>query len=401
MYIHPILGIGMRIFMTSVFSALAFSVVGATAVQSKDLTEAASFNMPKIINEVELEYPEEALEDLIEGFVFVEITIGADGTVSSAKTVGGFNTEIFAPTAINALMSARFAPATYQDVSVEAETHLAVIPFIIPRPDVLIGASDKYRRSTYKKARRLYKAEKYEKAKTVLIKEAQSNTKHLYDYAFNHYFLSVLERKLGNEKASLKHLQFATTRDLRLLDDDTVIRALKRRLALELKFGYLPDALLTVQEIRDYSFREIDPALNDQAYEIEQRLEAGNPIVAAIEIPHTGLDDAEVGEDIGVGTDHFLLGFPQTRSRLKIRYLEGELEAAWIRCTAKTYELTVKEDPTWELPANLGECRLWLAGEPGLSAEVIQWPDSTDQRWAHDGDGELRVLTAPEWQNNG
>ncbi|QOP41999.1 energy transducer TonB [Sulfurimonas marina] len=86
----------------------------------KDINDDAIMNentvdvKPKVVSRPPLEYPREALQNGIKGYVIVNILVGKDGSVEIAKILDSKPSGVFDSAALNAVNGWRFSPAKYK-----------------------------------------------------------------------------------------------------------------------------------------------------------------------------------------------------------------------------------------------------------------------------------------------
>lgn len=76
---------------------------------------------PKVIYDVDLEYPKAALEDSLEGSVVLNVIIDESGKVLSAEVVRSSPPEIFNEAAIAAVMQWKYKPAIQRGVPIRVQ----------------------------------------------------------------------------------------------------------------------------------------------------------------------------------------------------------------------------------------------------------------------------------------
>lgn len=83
------------------------------------MSEGTVDSKPRVVSRGPLEYPPEAAKKQIKGYVVVNMLIGKDGSVETAKVIASSPAGVFDDAALRGVRSWRFAPAKYKGAPVK------------------------------------------------------------------------------------------------------------------------------------------------------------------------------------------------------------------------------------------------------------------------------------------
>ena len=314
---------------------------------------------PKPVEIVAPEAPLGGLSDADdrEGWVKLRYSVLADGTTDEASVVDTMPPGLDASSALAAVQSWTFEPATEEGEPLDWHDNLAIVVF--HRQRAAHAAWPEFA-AAYEKAADLVTGEHYA--------EAMAQNEHLHDLAatleemaFAEMQLAVIEYATGDPHAALDAIRRATEPSVEQLGDEELSMALQQRFSLEIELGFAVDALKTYE-------RRVELGRLPHSDPMER---VGSKLEKTLKAPATSLaEQGRIGDD---GRWEHALTWPT----FAVGDVDGAVSGLEVECNRSKSTLPFQEDVEMTIPAGWGDCALTVNGPPETTFVVYEFKKPT------------------------
>jgi len=354
------------------FLAFFLTLTAGVATAQEDVGESRlpGLTAAKPIHREPPTYPAFAVRKEMEGWVLVNYSVRADGSVGDAAIVdssdrfGRFDRE-----ALEAIRQWRFEPATLNGQPVEQKNTLTNLTFALrglsedPKER---GASEWLTR----RARQFDQAmagNDLAKASSILAEIEERGTVNLYELGHIFARWGQYHDVTGNLPMALLSYQRANRIGSRYVEPGMALTLLVRQFALELKLGHAQDALRTFKKIKE--LRNAPPADDPvmlSGANLERFRDSGATLAVSgdVVVPCRQYFICAEGEAFWW---HGLL-----RRSVTVEKVTGDVRRLDFRCEVASASHPVETGKTFTIPESWGDCDLVVVGEPGAKIDMVE-----------------------------
>lgn len=330
----------------------------AAMLAAMSLSHAAAEYVPaEPVDRRAPQYPGEALQLGLEGWVQLSYVVEADGSVSGVL-VEDSSDRVFEEPSRRALSRFRYRPATLNGVPVASGR----LPFrmryaLDPAPRGVSG----WFHSRANRFQRLLDGGDLTGAAGVLQDIESRRRRSLSEDAWLSWLRAAYHRAANDADARHFHLLRAVgPYDDNLLNRDVYPVALGMLYASHVERGELPSALRVWTRMHEAGGEpaRLAELLRDHADSLQQLL---------VDMP--------VLRSSGRLNGDYAWSRELTRRSFELDVEQGHIEALSLRCERRIETLAYSADAAWTVPEAWGDCRLFVTGESGTSFTVLEYAD--------------------------
>jgi len=324
-------------------------------LKTRSAEEIATFIPPKPQRVFAPTYPLNAKQKGEEGWVTVNFMVDTHGKPYEISVVEYSDKEFINPT-LKALEKWKFEPALFEGKPIDAAATQSII--------FLLG-EDSRSYTTSRQVTSIFGSivtaisEKDREEASDRLSEFYKKKKTLYEESFYwlaRYYFAAAWLDTEEQYRVLNRALFKTDSGAYYLPEKGVPRLLLSKLNLEVKRNYLSRALDTAAQLNDY---DLSPKQLQYIVETtKQILETRSG---------TGLIVVKGKIDKANSFYHSLL-----RSRFSFSEVEGDIAELRLRCEKGYVGFIYKEEITFEVDEEAGECGLQVIGDPGTTFKLLE-----------------------------
>lgn len=303
-------------------------------------------------------YPSKAENVWSEGWVVLNHTVAADGSVRDIIVTDALGPPEFVARTKQTFATWRYDPATRNGKPVDQYGMEFIAQFVMADMGPREAVHSSFVRR-YNAARRLIADKKFAEAVAELDR-GMSLRLNLYEVAMASFLFAVAHAQQGNGHQALVHIRRATIAVGDYLEKEIRTDAFALRVQLEAEDGNFKDAICAHEMLL-----KVNPAGNAAAAKLIEKIVAGlnNPAPLAVEAELS----ANAASDVPPNWWHPLL-----RSRFHFDQIQGEAKSFRLVCVATVLEAAVDPEMEWTVPEAAGECSLRVEGTPGTKFRLIE-----------------------------
>ena len=303
-------------------------------------------------------YPKEAENEWSEGWVLLNFTVPADGSLRDPTVVDALGPKGFVNATTKALKFWQFKPATRNGVPVDQYGKEFTVEYRMQG----VGAGEAVHREfvrRYNEARALTGAKKYAEA-IAMLEQAFKLRVNLYEAAMGSLGFAIAHAQLNEGYQALLHVRRATINGGEYLEKTVRTPAFALRVQLETRDGNYKAAICANKEML-----EADPKGDTDAAKTVEQINAGLSNPAPLAIPAILSRNPAVDEPAR-------WWHPMLRSKFHLDQIQGEVKSFRLVCVGTVFEAEVDPEMEWNVPASAGECTLRVEGAPGATFRLIE-----------------------------
>ena len=307
-------------------------------------------------------YPRRALERHIEGWVIVGFIIKSDGTTDKIEVLNSSIDNHFDDAAIEATLSRTYEPSTLRGEPVMQGNMSVRYVFQIKQSE---GGVSRSFLKVYRKASRAVDDEDFELAKTLIDKLDGEERRLMAEVCYIDMLKARYFDKLGNAKATLKHVERALVIADTSASKPIYIHLLKQAIVANGKannFRISLEHYNTLLEI-DGELAPDDPIHKFVSHE-KQILNGESNIQTTGTVSRTCRNCGTSG---GYFWGHML-----NRSRFSIDQVVGEVYEIEIVCQSSSVMVVYAPEMAWSVNQDGSECSIRVYGEKDTSFRLVE-----------------------------
>ena len=315
---------------------------------------AGSYVPAKPIERLAPDYPEKELRARSEGWVMVSFVVAPTGKVVDAMVEDSSGNTAIEEAALKGVMRWRFEPALLNGHAVESGITRTRISMALDYSD---GASWDFRKK-YREFVTFIDAHDHASAERLLLQLEHLPHINLYEDAWlwwsRYLYLDAVQST--DDSAKLAALERALGHEIDYLEPNLLVEAARRIYLMYAENLDLSSAIKTFERLRDSK--------------VAQRSRFHQPVMAALKPSYDTMIAAAHGEQLlrtnaEISRHHYWVHYILRRS-FSIDGIAGRLDTIDIRCARgmKRYPAVV-EKIIWSVPADWGDCGVYVSGEPG------------------------------------
>ncbi len=306
----------------------------------------ARFEDAQLRENAALVYPPAKYESGHEGWAVLSYVVTREGSVVDPLIEDSSGVAAFDKAALDSVSRLRYTPATIDGEPTERCFTQQKITFQIPPDRYHVARKFENRLTT---VTRLTEAKKFDKASAELAPLAVDYPKNLYEDARFWLADASLLRAQGNLEGEIRSLRRAIAYQGIYLPDTLYSKALERLYNVETQTGRLVDALAT----------------SDRLAELGAPRDGVAEILAHAAQSRNKLEDLSFFSTPRKITASGRARHPLLRRKFSFLVESGQLSDFELRCTAHRSALAIKPEAAWTVPADWGDCVVYVAGEAG------------------------------------
>jgi TonB-like protein len=300
-----------------------------------------------------------ATDVYVEALVDVDFTIATDGSVKNAFVEFLLGPHEFADSALKAVNSRLYNPAT-EDAKPVEENHRVRFQFVVN--GVESEARERVAKD-YERAIRLARDQKIDDAIAGLNTIAAEPSLNFYERTMVGYARAVLDHQKGDRWAAREAIRTATIDEGKYLDKHKVIDALRLRVALEAETGELADAFAWYEILQKQTSLDANDQTTQLVAKLHAMLDNSEPIGIDAKIANTGTPTL---------WQHTLL-----RRSFEFKNIEGALDHFTLNCARHSIRSIVSTSANWTVPQSWPSCIISVFGDPGTNFRFVEFrPDA-------------------------
>ncbi len=350
---------------TPVLLILSWLLISSPSQSDNDIIVlgGASSSAPLVVERRSPLYPIEARQEGVEGWVYLHMTVGVDGSARDVRVTQSSIDEVFDKAAIDAINAWVFEPATDQGVPVEA-------PFEARISFTLQGHQGSVSEEFYRQAGRISEAldeGELEKAWTRIEQLERDRQRLLAEEAYLDYFKAVYFEKTGNPEEALKQLNMALQDAKHGVSTPIYRQMLKSAVRLNATMGDLGSALDRYEALQAVpgEFAQ-DEATTSLVAQIESLVE-GDQVLEFEAVLEACANCA--------GSNYYEWEHRPVRSRFSVPEVPGTISEARLQCGSALHYFKLESGKTYVIPELSDHCYLRVRGTQAASFSFLALPD--------------------------
>jgi TonB family protein len=311
-------------------------------------------------------YPSAALSRRQEGWVQLSFRVQSDGAVADPIVEDSSGIPEFERAALRSILRTRYRPATWNGQPIEQCAAKVLYVFKMGNQT---GARRSFIRD-YKEAVGLEQGDRAAEAEAKLDEMMAKGAWTNYESSRLWLLRAAFQSKRGDEVGQLRSLRRAALRDGEFLEPEIYRQTLLITFSLEVGQKQYGPALATYEKLRAIKPFVAEPAMENVAYQIRRAIESDG----LLSFP--GVVEYRSGCEQGrPNWQHELL-----RRKFTFTEVGAGVDSFELRCDWKRIVDRVSTEKTWEVPASWGWCQVFVFGEVGAKATLIEYPLAADQK---------------------
>jgi len=352
--------------LTPVLLAMSWLLV-STAAQSDDdiiVLGGVSSTAPVVVERKSPIYPVAARQEGVEGWVYLQMTVGVDGSPHGIQVTQSSIDEVFDKAAIDAMKAWVFEPATEQGEPVEAQ-------FEVRHSFLLEGHQGTVSDRFYRQARGISAAlddGKLKKALKNIELLERDRIRLLAEEAYLDYFKAVYFEKTGDPEEALKQLNMALRDAKHGVSTSVYGQMLRSAVRLNATMGNLGSALERYAALQalpgDFA---ADDATTSLVAQIESLVE-GNQVLE-FEAVLKACENC-------VGGDYYDWEHRPVRNRFSVPEVPETVAETRLQCGNAFHYFQLEPGKTYVIPELSDDCYLRVKGTQAASFSFLALPDN-------------------------
>lgn len=206
--------------------------------------------------------------------------------------------------------------------------------------------------------------EEFDEARTLVDQALKIGGWNLYESTMLWLMVGRVEGAEGNSAGKLECYRRALGMgNSNALDDEDRRDLLSKLFELEIEHAQYASAKKTIRLLKREPGSQSDvESLQDKTVEMERALAAVQPMVATATVFNAS--NSEEGEPIW--------SYVPARRTFSFAALSGNVERFEVRCERDRLQGLVEVDKTWSMPANAGNCQVFVFGDDGASFQFVE-----------------------------
>jgi TonB family protein len=362
----------MRHPLVAIAVALAGALFASSAPHSARADDAAKTSLERgtrarPVKRPNPHFPPAEARKGIEGWVQVSFVVEADGSVGETLIEDSSGNRNFERETIRNRRRWRYEPATMNGNPVEqCHTKVLVTFALQPRSGEAGGARRSFKKQYYDVMELLNRG-KLEDARGAIDAMDEKFVTNLYERSRLWILRSLLQEKEGDDLGQLKSLQRAISGGGEYVESRVHLTVLLKIFNLQMQFQHYADALKTLEAVEALGpDAELAAKVAHNKQEIEALKTSDRAVAIAGQI-------GEADEDLG-GSGmwwHALI-----RRTAGIESVSGSLDRVELRCDWRRVKAKPDKQRAWRIPAEWGDCGIYVIGEPGSTFQLIEYPST-------------------------
>lgn len=292
--------------------------------------------------------PTNALDVPVEGWVTVRYSVSASGAPSNVRAVEFMPPTIDPAPTIETVSGWTFSPGMQNGRAIDWHNNESIVVF---RLQSGAGQASEEYQQTYESVNALLDAEPVDYAAALA-----ANNKLLGEYSLRLSDIglaltqaTVIQDSRMDPISALESLRLATDPRLPMLSGTELFPAVQNRLRLEFELGRIDDALASYNRLA----KGLGPNQNDVFMQLGSRLRTQSQRDALLRIK--GRIDSDAWR-INADRRYFYLSD-----------INGTVRSIVAECDTRRIELEFDPDTDYGLPDALGDCTIFVEGDPGTT----------------------------------
>lgn len=316
----------------------------------------------EVVKQSAPKYPRGSKKRGQEGWVMLSFVIRENGRVADPLIEDSSGEPDFDKSAVQAVKGWRYEPATLDGEAVPQRQTRLVLTFAMDLPRR--GASLRFREG-YGRATEALAKGNYQGAEGEWQSLAEYDGWNLYEIARLWALYGLIGEAAGDDAKAMAGLERATRGGVAYLEKDFYLAALRKIFALKLRADDHAGALII------YSRLERQPGALEGFPKITEAAQALRAMVTGDEVlaVQGGLENV-AGKPMW--TRRLL------RRQIRLEAIRGKLDKVDFRCEWGRATHKPVEGVTWVLPAEWGDCDVYLTGKRGARFTLLELPASVD-----------------------
>lgn len=303
-------------------------------------------------------FPPTAADEVSEGWVCLEYAITPQGAVRDVSVVDAVGRPAFVNSAIKAVSTWRYNPATRNGRAVEQHFYRTSVLFLMEGSRRNAEHEDFVRK--YNRARSAIGRSRFDEAIAALESALKSPESNIYEQANASYLLAYAYAQKGDFQLAHFHVDHAFIENGKYLAKQVMAEALGLAVQLRAYNGDFSGAKRAFMGLR-----ELDPGAGGRpatiAAQIDAAIASPAPLITDVRLVKHPLIDAP-----GVW-HHELL-----RSRFLFAAINGEVRLFRLACKGAFHEAPVDPTMAWDVPSKAGLCVVRVEGAPNATFKFIE-----------------------------
>lgn len=305
------------------------------------------------IKRVEPKYPKSAARNKQEGWVRLSFVVKADGSVDLPVIEDSSGLASFEKSALNAVKSWTFDPATRGGQTIEQCKNNVQLNFKMNKATK--GASRKFVRE-YKRIDQLINEEKLTAANNAINNLSNVPRQNFYEDKFFFSLKAKYYQILGDNREELINLKKIIPQGKDYLSKESYTYSVARAFQLALISNEFSSALYFYKKLKQFN-----PQYKNMA-----------TITTYVEKINTLVDSSENIYVLGHINERSNWNHYLVRNSFAITDINGELSTIDIRCDNHFSTYLVDSEKQWNIPKNWGQCKVFVQGEQDTEFNFIE-----------------------------
>jgi TonB family protein len=295
-----------------------------------------------------------------EGWVDLSFVVHPDGAISDPVVENSSGYPEFEQTAIKAILQERWQPATFNGHPVEQCTTRQRYVFTLKGQEP--GARPEFAKA-YKEAVTLLKAGKTEEASARIEPSVKEGTWNLYEASYLYMIRGFIQQARGDKIGALQSFVRANAR----LEPRATANVLREKFYLQTDLKQFAEALVTAKKLRNL---KDGPGSEEEIDKVVAQIQTAIDAPAYLGFPGT-IEYRSGCVEGRANYQHRLL-----RRKFDVRDIKGQADDLEIRCDRKRFTDKVSESKVYEVPAEWGECQVFVFGTLDTKLNLVEYPHS-------------------------
>lgn len=323
-----------------------------------DISPIPNFVPAKPRRKLKPQYPDRGLNTWSEGWVLLNFTAAADGSVRDLIVTDALGPPEFVYRTKSTFAGWTFDPATRNGKPVDQYGLEYVFEYRLADvgPREAVHAAFVRR---YNEARALILEKKFAEGIAKLGSSLSLRVNN-YEVAMASFLLALAHAQLGDRHQALVHIRRATIAEGEFLEKNLQTDAFALKIQLETEDGNFKEAICAHQTLL-----KVNPSGDAAAAKLVDKIKAGLDNPAPLAVPAEL--SANAASDIPPNWWHPLL-----RSRFHFDQIQGEAKSFRLVCVATVLEAAVDPEMEWTVPEAAGDCSLRVQGTAGTTFRLIE-----------------------------
>jgi TonB family protein len=295
-----------------------------------------------------------------EGWVDLSFVVHTDGTISDPVVENSSGYPEFERSAIEAIVKEHWQPAMFNGHPVEQCATRQRYVFKVTGMEP--GARPAFVKA-YKEAATLLKAGQTDEASARIEPSVKQGAWNLYEASYLYMLRGFIQDGRGDKVGALQSFLRADAR----LDPKAQANVLRSTFFLQTDLKQYAEAMATARKLRDLKDA---PDRNEEVEKVVAQIQGAIDGPAYLGFPGT-IEYRSGCAEGRANYQHRLL-----RRKFDVRDIKGQADDLEIRCDRKRFTDKVSESKTYEVPAEWGECQVFVFGALDTKLNLVEYPRS-------------------------